>query len=325
MIRTLGLILVALLGSRLASGEVIDRIAAIVNDEVITLGDVRKAAAPALASLGSVTNPELRAQEERRALKQALDDLIGQTLLMQEATKLHMVVGPEEVDRYISQLKSQYGWDDQAMRQALEQEGTTLARFRKDVRRRLSTSRLVQMKLGPTIRVSEEEVTQALEREYRGLAREIQLTARHILLLVPEGATKEEEAKVAARAREILAMAREPGADFVSLAKKYSEGPSASRGGDIGSFTKGTLDPAFEEAAFAAEVGEIVGPVRTRYGYHIIQVTRRRELAPKDEAVLRREVRGRLRQERMERAMNRWIQELRRKAFVDVKLWRDVR
>jgi len=306
---------------RQAGAEIVDRIAAVVNDEVVTLREVRRAASPALAALSGIGNATLVRQEQDRAIKEALDELIGQILLMQSAEELKVSATNEEVTEYIEQVKRQYGWDDAAMAEALQREGTSVEEFRKDVRRRLTTSRLVQIKLGSTIRVSDVEVDEAMKREYSTLATEKELTARHILLLVPEGADPAQEEQVRKRAQDLLQQARAPDADFAELARKHSEGPGGSKGGEIGSFTRGILDPAFEKAAFAAEVGEVVGPVRTRYGYHIIQITRSRELEPKDEEVLRREVRNRLRQEGLERAMKRWILELRRKAFVDVKLW----
>lgn len=313
--------LLLLLPFQASRAELVDRIAAVVNDEVITLREVRRAAAPALAALSGVGNASLLEHEERRAMKEALDDLIGQILIMQSAEELKVTASNDEVDDYIAQIKGQYGWDDAAMDEALQREGTTAEEFRKDVKRRLTTSRLVQIKLGSSVRVSEDEVSEALKREYSALATEKELTARHILLLVPEGGKPEDVEKVKQRAMDVLRLAREPGADFAALAKQYSEGPGAANGGEIGSFTRGMLDPAFEKAAFSADVGEVVGPVRTRYGYHVIQVTRSRELEPKDEEELRKEVRNRLRQEAMERAMKRWILDLRRKAFVDVKLW----
>jgi peptidyl-prolyl cis-trans isomerase D len=96
------------------------------------------------------------------------------------------------------------------------------------------------------------------------------IRASHILFTVAgpdSNATKAEAQMVAKRARE--------GNDFAQLAKEYSKDPSGARGGDLGWFTKGRMVPAFENAAFKARVGEIVGPIRTQFGLHIIKVTGR--------------------------------------------------
>lgn len=317
----LAVALALLAPARAGHAEVVDRIAAVVNDEIVTLRELRRFAGPGLASLDGIGNPELRQREEQRVLQSALDEIIGQLLLVQEAHQLRVTLEPGQVDKYLAGVKQQYGWDDAAMTEALRSEGSSVMEFRRDIERRMLSSRIIQMKLGPSVRISEEEVTEALQREYSGLARQEERTARHILLLVPEGATEEVESAVRQRAAAVLEAARAPGADFAALARERSEGPSAPKGGELGSFTEGMLDPVFEKAAFAAEVGEVVGPVRSRYGFHVLQVTRARMLAPKDEAVLRREAHSRLRQQALERAMKRWVAELKRKAFIDDKLF----
>ena len=71
-------------------------------------------------------------------------------------------------------------------------------------------------------------------------------------------------------AEEVAALARKDGADFVALAKKYSDGPSGPTGGSLGVFGKGRMVPAFEKAVFALEVGGVAGPVETQFGYHVI-------------------------------------------------------
>ena len=82
--------------------------------------------------------------------------------------------------------------------------------------------------------------------------------------------TKEEAKKLAAS---ILVEAKKKGADFAALAKKHSDGPSASRGGDLGLFGRGRMVPAFDKAVFSLKVGEITGPVETVFGFHIITRT----------------------------------------------------
>ncbi len=100
--------------------------------------------------------------------------------------------------------------------------------------------------------------------------------ARHILLRVADDADPAKVKEVENKAIEILAKAQE-GGDFAALAKKYSEDTTAAEGGELGEFHRGQMVPAFEEAAFAAKAGEIVGPVQTRFGFHIIQIEEHKE------------------------------------------------
>ncbi len=102
--------------------------------------------------------------------------------------------------------------------------------------------------------------------------------AKHILFKVPENATPQEVEKIKKKAEKVLQMAKS-GKDFSELAKKYSEDPgSAKRGGDLGFFGRGRMVKPFEDAAFSLKVGEISDLVRTRYGFHIIKVTAKKDV-----------------------------------------------
>ncbi len=301
--------------------EVIDRIAAVVNDEVITLRDLMKAAGPLLASVSKIPDSKRREGERARVLERALDDLVGQKLVLQEARKLKLDANKQEVDAWLDNLRRQYGWSDDELRQAIKSQGATERQYRKDVRRRIITNRVVQVKLGSAIRVSDQEVDDAFRREFGDRVEEPEITARHILFLVAEALPDTDRASVDKRSQAEAVLAKlQAGADFAEMASAHSEGPSAGRGGEIGAFKPGALDPEFEKAALRAEVGEIVGPVRTRFGWHLIQVTRVRMVKSKDPSEAKAEIRARLRQQALERQLGRWVEELKRSAFVESRL-----
>ncbi len=301
--------------------EVIDRIAAVVNDEVITLRDLMKAAGPLLASVSKIPDSKRREGERARVLERALDDLVGQKLVLQEARKLKLDANKQEVDAWLDNLRRQYGWSDDELRQAIKSQGATERQYRKDVRRRIITNRVVQVKLGSAIRVSDQEVDDAFRREFGDRLEEPEITARHILFLVPEALPDGDPTSQGKRAKAEAVRARlAAGAEFAEMAAEHSEGPSSARGGELGAFRPGALDPEFEKAALRAEVGEIVGPVRTRFGWHLIQVTRRRMVRSKDPEAAKAEIRARLRSEALESQLGRWVEELKRSAFVDKRL-----
>src|SRR6185295_7575117 len=95
--------------------------------------------------------------------------------------------------------------------------------------------------------------------------------ARHLLVQVSPKATPEQVEAARVKAVGLAAEARKSGVDFVELAKKKSEGPSASDGGDLGFFRRGVMVPEFERAAFGLPVGGISDPIRTKFGWHVIK------------------------------------------------------
>ena len=121
------------------------------------------------------------------------------------------------------------------------------------------------------VKVSEKEIEQYYQAHEEAFRVPERIRARHILIKVPPNASKEVVEKARKRAIKIEKLAKS-GKDFAKLAKKYSQGPSAKSGGDLGYFTRGMMVKPFEKAVFSMHKGEISGPVRTRFGFHIIKV-----------------------------------------------------
>lgn len=122
------------------------------------------------------------------------------------------------------------------------------------------------------VAVTDEEIAEYYDSHPDEFNEPKTVQARHILFSLEEGAEPELVEEKRKKAEEIAAQAREEGADFAELAKTHSEGPSAERGGDLGTFTQERMVAPFAEAAFSMAPGEISDPVRTRFGWHIIKV-----------------------------------------------------
>jgi peptidyl-prolyl cis-trans isomerase D len=121
------------------------------------------------------------------------------------------------------------------------------------------------------VKVSDEQIKEYYEEHIDTFKEKKQVKARHILFKLAENASPEEEAKVKQKAEEVLKKAK-AGENFAELAKKYSEGPTAKDGGDLGYFSENQMIKPFEEAAFKMKKGEVSDLVRTSFGYHIIKV-----------------------------------------------------
>ena len=121
------------------------------------------------------------------------------------------------------------------------------------------------------VTVAEKEISDFYELNQESFKNPKKIKARHILLEVSPDASESKETETKERALSLLKRLKD-GEDFAALAKKYSQGPTASKGGDLGYFTQGKMVKPFEELAFSLKKGELGGPVKTQFGWHIIQV-----------------------------------------------------
>ena len=195
-----------------------------------------------------------------------VNQFIMDHLLIGEAERRGLVVGPDQVEEELTQFRQQFD-SDSAFRAAFPADTNEEAMRAKVARDMLPRMVLNAMMQNVDALTNEEVEVFAAEHSK-------QVRAQHILFLVPEEAGAAEKRAIRRQARTVLDSAQ-TGIDFSSLARRHSEDPgSASRGGDLGFFRKGEMVVPFEEAAFALESpGDVTRElVETSYGYHIIKL-----------------------------------------------------
>jgi foldase protein PrsA len=198
------------------------------------------------SNAGDITKDELYTE-----MKEAVGQPVLQQLLYEKVLSDKYEVTDKELDEKMQEYKDQYGESFQIM---LLQSGFEDENAFKDT---LKTQILIEKAVGATI--TDKEIETYYKEEYKP-----EIQARHILVEDEETA-KEVKSKLDA------------GEKFEDLAKEYSKDGSAEQGGDLGWFGPGKMVPEFEEAAYALEKGAISDPVQSQYGYHIIQVTDKKE------------------------------------------------
>ena len=121
------------------------------------------------------------------------------------------------------------------------------------------------------VQITDRDVADTYDMERDRYSKPEQVQASHILITLPEKPSPAEIEAAKKKAETVMALAKKKGADFAALAKKYSQGPSAPKGGDLGKFRRGTMVGPFEDLAFKLKPGE-VGLVRTQFGWHVVKV-----------------------------------------------------
>lgn len=236
--------------------------AAEYNEEVRRLNDM----------MGKMAPPGMLVGMKDRVV----DQLIDRKLLEAEIQKRAIKVDDAEVSTEYAKLTKQL--DDAApggTKAYLEKIGRTDAQMKDDIRKSLEFKKL--MSDGNDVAVSEEDVKAFYEENKAQFDQPERVKASHILLKLEKDAPADKVGEVEKRAKDVAGKAKAAGADFAALAREFSEGPTAPRGGDLGYFVKGQMVPEFDEAAWKMKVGDISEPVRTQFGYHIIKIDDRQE------------------------------------------------
>ncbi|MBJ6760314.1 peptidylprolyl isomerase [Myxococcaceae bacterium JPH2] len=313
---------VALLaGPTAARAELVDKVVAVVNRDVISLSELEQRAAPEMQRFNAERDARKRAEARSQVLKTTLDTLIGEKLMEGEIQQLGITATDAEVEELVADVRKQNNITDAAQfEQLLAGEGLTLPRYRDMMRKRILRDRLLRMKVGPKVKVTEEDLKAAYAQYSRLEGEDTEVHARHILVQVDAKATPEVVEAARKKAEGIAQEARRPGMDFSALARARSEGPSAADGGDLGFFKRGVMVAAFEKAAFSLKDGEVSEPIRTNFGWHILKVEERRNVKVASYDEMKPKLESKLLQEKTEKFLDQYVQELRSKANVEVKL-----
>ncbi|MBM4777197.1 MAG: peptidylprolyl isomerase [Archangiaceae bacterium] len=312
--------LLTLLTALSAHAELVDRVAAVVNNDVIALSEVEARAAPDLQRLRGEPDAAKRAELRGILVKRVLDGLIGEKLMDAQVRELNIDVSDSEVDLGVDDVKRQNNVDGAQFEQLLAQEGYTVPAFRQFMKKHLSKLKLVNLKVRSKVKVTEEDMKAEYNKVSRDELQDFEVRARHILVQVQPKATPEQAEQARLKAVALMNEAKKPGVDFGNLAKTKSEGPSASDGGDLGFFKRGVMVAEFDKVAFGMPIGGISEPVRTKFGWHVIKVEERRAMAAKPYDEMKDVLRERLARTQLEKYTEQYVQELRAAAAIDIKL-----
>ncbi len=300
----------------MAAPHVVDRVAAIVNEEMIPLSEVYARAIPHMVRLEQ--EGRATADNKKAILKASLEESIADRLLAAEQKIYGIEVTDAEVEAALDDVRMQNRMDRDTFERALSAQGMTMDAYRDKLRQDLASMRLVSFKVRSKVKISEEDIQAEYANMVRDAKTDFEVRARHIVIQVPKNADADTEAKARQRALELTQRAK-AGEDFEALARKYSESASREMGGDLGFFKRGDMVPAFEKVAFGQEPGEVSEPVRTPFGWHIIQTVERRARDLPSIDALRGKIQEKLSRVQMQKQTEKYVMELRAKAEVVIK------
>jgi len=304
--------------------EVVDKIVAVVNDEIITLYEFNEAFEPYRKNIENTykgNDKEAIIKQSREAFLQRLIDNI---LIEQEAKKsgAGIIVKDEEIMEVLQNMLTKQKISMQDFSNNLVREGGSLDAVKKEIRGQMMRARLLRREVKSKILVSDEEIGEYYNKNRQDYEGKETVRIKQLLLLLPSNANKTVIAKVKNEALQLHKRIID-GESFDLLIVKYSQGPAAAQGGDVGFIGRGTIIPEVEAAAFSLPVGQISEVIESGVGFHIIQVVDKKGAGLKPLAAVREEIKTKIEDEKLDKKYDEWIASVRAKSHIEVKLYKE--
>lgn len=315
-------ILAIMLAAGAQAAEKLDRIVAVVNDDVITMAELNRAFAPYARSIEKTYQGANKEDVLRQNKETLLQRLIDQMLIEQEMKRADAAVAAvkdEEVMNVISGMlaRNNISMDDYVKK--LAAEGTTLEMVKKEIKQQLMRMRLLRREVQSKILVTDEEIGHYYNEHRQDYEGKEAVRLKQILLPAPADGDKKTRESTREQARQLRDRILK-GEPFELIAAQYSRAPGASQGGDIGFVERGVMLPEVERVAFGLAAGQMSDVIESEVGFHLIAVVDRRGAGLKPIADVRNEIKAKIEDEKVAKKYDEWIESIRKKSFIEVRL-----
>jgi peptidyl-prolyl cis-trans isomerase SurA len=309
-------------GAETENDEVVDRIAAVVGSEIILLSEVLERAIPLFEEMEKASKgPSDLMVEQRRdkVIKEVVQHMIDDELIAGEALEMQLGVTAAEIDAAMENMAAQNGIDIKTLAEAIKAQGMSVLTYRGQLRKQILRYKVLNLRIRGRIKITEAEARQFYNDQVRDVRANGKFEGAHILTRLGAGASAADTKEANGRAQAIMDRIT-AGEDFAEVARTESEDSvTAQRGGSLGELEPGFIPGTLDRAFLDLEVDEIAGPIRTAAGFHIIKlISRENRVQPFSEVKDR--ILSHLGQQEMARQEKIWLNELRLRTFIDVRL-----
>lgn len=298
---------------RASAQDVLDGIAALVNDSVITFRQVRDLVGPKERSIRESLRGEAMIEKIKEVRLQAVNELIERELILQEFKNNKFTLPDYVVEERIQTIiREEFGGDRQAFMRTLSAQGYTLERFRKEEMEKYIVQAMRNQNVKTAASVPDAKIQEYYRENIEEYSSEEELKLR--MLVLKSGGENENRRKLMEEIRAKIVS----GAAFEDLARMYSEDSTQEAGGDWGWINRRTLNESLSKIAFTLKPGEVSRIVEMAGNYYLLYCEARKPQTVKPLKEVREEIEKRLAQAERQKAQQEWIAKLRKKAFVKV-------
>jgi peptidyl-prolyl cis-trans isomerase SurA len=286
-----------------AGPVVVDRVVAVVNNEIITMSDLQREA---------LKRPDITDQ------RLILESMIDRKLQMVAAKRNGMEVTDKELNEAIADIMKRNNMDSKQFEGALAREGLTIEQYRIEFQEQMTLSRLFSKFISSGISIDEKEIREQYDRNVAQYSLPEEIRARLLVVTVPAKASIGQIVEARQKAEDLMARIGK-GEDFIRLIREHSGSPTAAQDGDLGFMQRGHAIPEIEEAAKDLKPGQYAGPLKADDGFYIIRVEETRTPVKPFEKV-KDEIQKTLHEQKLENAYRAFHQTLRSEAHIENKL-----
>ena len=297
---------------------VVDRIVAVVNDDVITQHDVDLALRPHLDNLKTQgMPPDLQRQSMDRLRREAVESLIDAKLVEQEAKRHNITVSEAEVDQHIDQLKKAHGVGDAEIRAMLAEKGLGLEEYRRDIKGMIQRTKLVNREVRSRVVVTRDEIAAYYETNLAKFGGRRRYHLWNLFIRMPSSAPAAQREAAQVALKDALGELQ-AGRSFEEIARRHAGRSEGVQGADLGFFNIEELAPQLREVVKLMKPGEVSPLVETEFGYQVLFVQELQDAPGRPLSEVETEIMDTLFRERVDSKVKDWISELRRRSYIKV-------
>ncbi len=300
---------------------IFERVVAVINDSIILRSELEARMVPVIGEAQQIADLKERERRIDKLRGQVLDEMVNEELIVQAAEAAKIEVESSEVQAALDEIKSSNNLDDAALAQVLAAQGYTLGNYKTDLRRQLLRLRAVNQLVAPKVTITDEDIKARYDEMQRRSASVSAVKLSHILFKLPEHPTEQQLTE--AKEKAAMAIARtKNNEEFAKIAGEVSDDTGTkATGGELGWFQRNSLaNPEWEPIVFAMEKGDVRGPVMGPQGMHVFFVSEVKKSDLKQFPEMKEQLSRELRRHEMDKQTQTWLDELRKKAYIDIKL-----